>query len=66
MAVTDAVLIDVIHSEGVGLTVMLTITCALNGPVPRSLNNSERNRVLLTENIRKKDCHKKNLTNVRH
>ncbi len=49
MVVADAVLIDVVHSEGVGLAVMLTITCALNGPVTRSLNDSERNRVLLTE-----------------
>lgn len=56
MVVTDAVLIDVVHSEGVGLAVMLTIACALNGPVPRSLNNSKRNRVLLTENLRKRNC----------
>lgn len=56
MVVTNAVLIDVIHSEGVGLAVMLTITCALNGPVSRSLNDSERNQVLLTENLRKRDC----------
>lgn len=50
MVVTDAVLIDVVHGEDVGLTVMLTITCALDGPVTRSLNDSECNRVLLTEN----------------
>ncbi len=56
MVVADVVLIDVIHSEGVGLAVMLTITCALNGPVSRSLNDSKRNRVLLKENFRKRDC----------
>lgn len=56
MVVTDAVLIDVVHSEGVGLPVMLTVTCALNGPVTRSLNDSECNRVLLTENLRERDC----------
>lgn len=48
MVVTDAVLIDVVHSEGVCLSVMLTVTGALDGTVTRSLNNSKCNRVLLT------------------
>lgn len=52
MVVTDAVLIDVVHSEGVCLTVMLTVTGALDGTVTRSLNDSECNRVLLTKRER--------------
>lgn len=52
MVVADAVLIDVVHSEGVCLTVMLTVAGTLDGTMTRSLNDSECNRVLLKKRER--------------
>lgn len=40
--VADAVLINVVHSEGVGLPVVLTVAGALDGAVTRSLNDGKR------------------------
>lgn len=41
MVVADAVLVDVVHGEAAGLSVMLPVASALDGAVARSLNNGE-------------------------
>lgn len=45
--VADAVLIDVVHSEGVGLPVVLTVARALDGAMTRGLDDSKGDQVLL-------------------
>lgn len=45
--VADAVLINVVHGEGVGLPVVLTVAGALDGAMTRSLNDGKRDQVLL-------------------
>lgn len=47
MMVADAVLINVVHGEGVGLPVVLTVAGALDGAVTRSLNNGKCDQILL-------------------
>lgn len=49
MMVADTVLINVIHGEGVGLPVVLTIAGTLDGAMTRRLDDGKRDQVLLQE-----------------
>lgn len=53
--VADAVLINVIHGEGVGLPVVLTVARALDGAMTRSLNDGKRDQVLLQMKVRQNE-----------
>lgn len=53
--VADVVLINVIHGEGVGLPVVLTVAGALDGAVTRSLNDGKRDQVLLQMKVRQNE-----------
>lgn len=56
--VTDAVLINVVHGEGVGLPVVLTIAGALDGAMTGSLNDCERDQVLLQGKVSQEEVKK--------
>ena len=47
VVVADAVLVDVVHAEGAGLTVVLAVARALDGAVTRSLDDGEDNGLRL-------------------
>lgn len=47
--VANAVLINVVHGEGVSLPVVLAVAGALDGTMTRSLNDGKRDQVLLQE-----------------
>lgn len=49
MVVADAVLVDVVHGEAASLSVVLAIAGALNGAMPRSLDNGEDDGLRLEE-----------------
>lgn len=51
MVVTDAVLVDILHGEGARLSVVLAIARALDGAMPRSLDNGEDDGLCLEEGI---------------
>lgn len=49
MVVADAVLVDVIHGEAAGLSVVLAVDGALDGAMPRSLDDGEGDGLRLEE-----------------
>lgn len=51
MVVADAVLIDVVHGEAAGLTVVLAVGRTLDGAVTRSLDDGEDNGLRLDEDL---------------
>lgn len=49
MVVADAVLVDVVHGEGAGLSVVLAVAAALDGPVAGRLDDGEDDELRLEE-----------------
>lgn len=49
MVVADAVLVDVVHGEAAGLSVVLAVARALDGAVPRNLDDGEDDGLRLEE-----------------
>ena len=51
MVVADSVLVDVVHGEAVGLTVVLSVVGPLHGAVTGGLNYGEGDELLLEGDI---------------
>lgn len=49
MVVADAVLVDVVHGEAAGLSVVLAVARALDGAVARGLDDGEDDGLRLEE-----------------